>query len=54
MTVEDWLLMLNDAVSISSHMESGPKAPLVQRTKVVFDPNWNRVMWIEHGEAEDE
>ncbi|MEX3614464.1 MAG: hypothetical protein VB141_12105 [Burkholderia gladioli] len=35
-------------------MESGPKAPWVQRTRFVFDPNWNRVVWLEHQEASDE
>ncbi|KVE36219.1 hypothetical protein [Burkholderia sp. BDU5] len=39
---------------LRKNMESGPKAPLVQRTKVVFDPNWNRVMWMEHQEIADE
>lgn len=28
-------------------MRTGPLAPMVQRTKVVFDPNLNRVMWHE-------
>lgn len=35
-------------------MESGPKAPLVQRARIVFDPNWNRAVWTEHQEASDE
>lgn len=28
-------------------MRTGPHAPMVQRTKLVFDPNLNRVMWHE-------
>ena len=28
-------------------MNTGPHAPMVQRTKVVFDPNRNRIMWHE-------
>lgn len=28
-------------------MNTGPHAPMVQRTKCVFDPNRNRIMWHE-------
>lgn len=28
-------------------MFTGPRAPMVQRTKAVFDPNENRVMWTD-------
>ena len=31
-------------------MRTGPLAPMVQRTKVVFDPNTNKVMWNEEME----
>jgi hypothetical protein len=35
-------------------MDSGRRAPMIQRTKVVFDPNWNKVVWTEDVEATDE
>lgn len=35
-------------------MESGHRAPMIQRTKSVFDPNWNKVVWIEEKESENE
>lgn len=28
-------------------MNTGPKPPMVQRTKVIFDPNLGRIMWQE-------
>ena len=34
-------------------MYTGPRAPMVQRTKTVFDPNENRVMWTDTKEFED-
>lgn len=35
-------------------MDSGVRAPMIQRTKLVFDPNWNRVVWAEEKENGDE
>lgn len=35
-------------------MNSGRRAPMIQRTKRVFDPNWNRVVWTEEKEIDDE
>lgn len=35
-------------------MDSGRRAPMIQRTKVVFDPNWNKVVWTEQAEVADE
>ncbi|USE78094.1 hypothetical protein NDR89_03335 [Cupriavidus gilardii] len=35
-------------------MYTGPRAPMVQRTKAVFDPNQNRVMWIDTKGFEDD
>lgn len=35
-------------------MESGHRAPMIQRTKSVFDPNWNRVVWTEEKELGDD
>lgn len=35
-------------------MNSGRRAPMIQRTKQVFDPNWNRVVWVEEKEIDDE
>jgi hypothetical protein len=35
-------------------MESGHRAPMIQRTKSVFDPNWNKVVWTEEKGIEDE
>jgi len=28
-------------------MDSGARAPMIQRTKSVFDPNWNKTVWAE-------
>lgn len=39
---------------LKSDMESGPLAPMIQRTKTVYDPNWNKVVWIEEIGAQDE
>ncbi len=39
---------------LKHEMESGPRAPMIQRTKQVYDPNWNRVVWVEEKGAEDE
>ncbi|MFC0349718.1 hypothetical protein [Undibacterium danionis] len=36
------------------NMNSGRRAPMIQRTKRVFDPNWNRVVWTEEKEIDDE
>lgn len=35
-------------------MDSGRRSPMIQRTKSVFDPNWNKVVWIEKAEAIDD
>ncbi|WP_423708633.1 hypothetical protein [Undibacterium sp. WLX3042] len=35
-------------------MDTGPRAPMIQRTKQVYDPNRNEVMWVEEKGAEDE
>lgn len=35
-------------------MESGRRSPMIQRTRCVFDPNWNRLVWIEEKGVEDE
>lgn len=35
-------------------MDSGRRSPMIQRTKSVFDPNWNKVVWTESAEAGDE
>lgn len=35
-------------------MNSGRRAPMIQRTKRVFDPNWNRIVWTEELEINDE
>lgn len=35
-------------------MDTGPRAPMIQRTKQVYDPNKNCVMWIEEKGDEDE
>lgn len=35
-------------------MESGNRAPMIQRTKSVFDPNWNKVIWSQTAGGEDE
>lgn len=35
-------------------MDSGRRSPMIQRTKSVFDPNWNKVVWAESAEAADE
>jgi len=35
-------------------MDSGRRAPMIQRTKVVFDPNWNKVVWTEEVEVGDD
>lgn len=35
-------------------MDTGPRAPMIQRTKQVYDPNKNLVMWVEEKGAEDE
>lgn len=37
-----------------ARMESGARAPMIQRTKRVFDPNWNKVVWTEEKEIDDE
>lgn len=29
------------------HMDSGPQAPMIQRDKQVFDPNWNRIVTVQ-------
>ena len=29
---------------------TGPKAPMIQRTKQVFDPNTNEIVWSQHQE----
>ncbi|MFZ6687538.1 hypothetical protein ACO0K0_07310 [Undibacterium sp. SXout11W] len=36
------------------NMDTGPRAPMIQRTKQVYDPNKNRVMWVEEKGDEDE
>lgn len=35
-------------------MDSGRRAPIMQINKVVYDPNWNRVVWVEEKGAQDE
>lgn len=35
-------------------MESGHRSPMIQRTKSVFDPNWNKVVWTEEKGMDDE
>jgi len=37
-------------------LDTGPRAPMIQRTRQVFDPNpkYNRVMWIEPKGMDDE
>jgi len=35
-------------------MDTGSRAPMIQRTKQVYDPNRNQVMWVEEKGAEDE
>lgn len=35
-------------------MDTGSRAPMIQRTKQVYDPNRNEVMWIEPKGDEDE
>lgn len=37
-----------------ANMDTGPRAPMIQRTKQVYDPNKNRVMWVEEKGDEDE
>lgn len=37
-----------------SAMDSGVRSPMIQRTKSVFDPNWNRTVWAEPGGVENE
>lgn len=32
---------------LRASMKTGPHAPMIQRTKVVFDPNLQRIMWHE-------
>jgi len=39
---------------LRAEMESGRRAPMIQRTKTVFDPNWNKVVWAEKVEISDE
>ncbi|MFZ6872838.1 hypothetical protein ACO0LF_12295 [Undibacterium sp. Di27W] len=39
---------------LKRNMESGPRAPMIQRTKTVYDPNWNKVVWVEDIGAQDE
>lgn len=39
--------------TLITRMYTGPRAPMVQRTKAVFDPNENRVMWTDTKEFED-
>lgn len=36
------------------NMDTGSLAPMIQRTKQVYDPNRNQVMWVEEKGAEDE
>lgn len=35
-------------------MDSGRRAPIMQLNKVVYDPNWNKVVWVEEKGAQDE
>lgn len=35
-------------------MDSGARAPMIQRTKSVFDPNWNKTVWAEKEGLENE
>jgi hypothetical protein len=35
-------------------MDSGHRAPMIQRTKSVFDPNLNKVVWSERKGMDDE
>lgn len=35
---------------LAPSMMTGPKAPMIQRVKRVFDPNLGRVMWTEPGD----
>lgn len=39
--------------ALRHEMKTGPRAPMVQRTKVVFDPNQGRVVWHEEPNWED-
>lgn len=36
------------------HMDSGSRAPVMQKTKVVYDPNWDKVVWIDQSGEQDE
>lgn len=35
-------------------MNSGRRAPMIQKTKAVFDPNWDKVVWTETTGEHDE
>lgn len=39
---------------LKAKMDTGSRAPMIQRTKQVYDPNRNEVMWIEPKGDEDE
>lgn len=39
---------------LKANMDTGSRAPMIQRTKQVYDPNRNEVMWIEPKGDEDE
>lgn len=39
---------------LKAKMDTGSRAPMVQRTKQVYDPNTNKVMWVEPKGDEDE
>lgn len=36
------------------HMDSGSRAPICQKAKVVYDPNWDKVVWIDQSGEQDE
>ncbi len=37
-----------------ANMDTGPRAPMIQRTKQVYDPNKNKVMFVEQTGDQDE
>lgn len=39
---------------LKANMDTGSRAPMIQRTKQVYDPNRNEVMWVEPKGDEDE
>ncbi len=48
-----YMMLVGDKFRLSPAMNSGPRAPMIQRIKQVYDPNLGKVIWTDTGGSDE-